>query len=424
MRQGRRRGVGSALRRVRTLPVPGRRHGSSTRQYRGRGLGPPCGGSARCPSPGGGTDRPRGNTVGEGSGPPCGGSARCPSPGGGTGRPRGGHRGRGIGPVPRRSRALLLEERRSVGMPAQLGVPEQADRAVHAVVTGVSNHLLFPQAGHRLGDEGRRGGSDVFQRNGVEKRQLRSEPAQEAFVVPGDGLALRADPVDLGQDLGQGNQTPHRAGGLGRRDPLPTVRQILDPVHDPDGQRLAADRAPAPVLPRLAGREADVAVAGGRPDGTCLLRERTPACPRIPRPSPAPCAERNNPARCRRRTPPFRAFPANGRPSWTPVESDPGTTPASSSAGPTRDRSPRRKCGGSSPRSSRRWRRTPDFEPSAANQGVQIWAGTRYEPGSDSRAISSRCRESRPRIGRPSECRLPILDRLSTTRSVASKSGV
>ena len=79
--------------------------------------------------------------------------------------------------------------------------------------------------------------------------------------MPGDGLALRADLVDLGQDLGQGNQAAHRAGGPGRRGLLPPVRQILDPVHDADRQRLAAHRAAPPVLPGLAGREADVAMA-------------------------------------------------------------------------------------------------------------------------------------------------------------------
>ena len=79
--------------------------------------------------------------------------------------------------------------------------------------------------------------------------------------MPGDRLALRADLMDLGEDLGQGNQALHRTCGLGRCDLLPPIREVLDPVHDAHRQRLAAYRASAPMFPRLAGREADVAVA-------------------------------------------------------------------------------------------------------------------------------------------------------------------
>ncbi len=50
----------------------------------------------------------------------------------------------------------------------------------------------------------------------------------------------------------------------------------------------------------------------------------------------------------------------------------------------------------------------PDLEPSIENQGVQTWAGIRKESGSVASVISKRSRASRPRIGRPSEARLPI----------------
>ena len=50
-------------------------------------------------------------------------------------------------------------------------------------------------------------------------------------------------------------------------------------------------------------------------------------------------------------------------------------------------------------------------------------AGTRKQPGSAASVISSRSRESRPRIGRPSEARLPILASAAVIRSAASKLG-
>ena len=161
----------------------------------------------------------------------------------------------------RRRRAVLPKERCAAGELAQLDILKQANRAVHAIVAGVSNHLLLPQPRDRLGDERRRGRRDVFQRKRVEKLKLRSELTQKALVVLGDPLALRADLMDFGQDLGKRNKALHRARGLGRGSFLGPVRQILDPVHDPDRQRLAARRAPAFMLAGLAGREADMAVA-------------------------------------------------------------------------------------------------------------------------------------------------------------------
>ena len=65
--------------------------------------------------------------------------------------------------------------------------------------------------------------------------------------------------MDLGQDLGQRDQAAHRAGGRGRRNLLGPVREVLDPVHDADGERLPAHRAPPPLPPGLVRREADLA---------------------------------------------------------------------------------------------------------------------------------------------------------------------
>ena len=97
---------------------------------------------------------------------------------------------------------LLTEEGCPPGEPVQLLVLEQANRAVHPVVPCLPDHLLAPQAGDRLGDERRGRGPDVLERERVEERKLRPEPAEEAFVVPRDTAALRPDLEDLGQDLG------------------------------------------------------------------------------------------------------------------------------------------------------------------------------------------------------------------------------
>src|SRR5512145_3359552 len=52
----------------------------------------------------------------------------------------------------------------------------------------------------------------------------------------------------------------------------------------------------------------------------------------------------------------------------------------------------------------------PDLEPNIENQGVQMCAGTRNAWEWSDKVISSKCRASRPRIGRPSEPRLPIAE--------------
>ena len=77
----------------------------------------------------------------------------------------------------------------------------------------------------------------------------------------GDRFALRTDLMDFGQNLGQRDQALHRAGGLGRRGLLGPVREIFDPVHDADRQRLAAHRTPTFMLAGLAGRETGLTVA-------------------------------------------------------------------------------------------------------------------------------------------------------------------
>ena len=121
------------------------------------------------------------------------------------------------------------------------------------------NHFLTPEPGDGLRDEGRRRGPDVLDGHRIQERKLRPEPAEEALVVLRDPAALRPDREDLGQDLGQRDQALHRARGRRWRDLLRPVREVLDPVHHPDRQRLPAHRAQALVLAGLVRGEADLA---------------------------------------------------------------------------------------------------------------------------------------------------------------------
>ena len=66
----------------------------------------------------------------------------------------------------------------------------------------------------------------------------------------------------------------------------------------------------------------------------------------------------------------------------------------------------------------------PELAPSAAKCGVQMCAGMNSTPSHASRHISTRSRLSNPRIGRPSDLRLPISSSRAFSRSTASKSGI
>ena len=79
--------------------------------------------------------------------------------------------------------------------------------------------------------------------------------------MPCDPLALRADLVDLGENLGERDQALHRARGLRRSCVLGPVREVLDAMHHADRERLAAHRTQAVVRAGLAGGEPDIAVA-------------------------------------------------------------------------------------------------------------------------------------------------------------------
>ncbi len=83
---------------------------------------------------------------------------------------------------------------------------EQANDPVFAVIAGVTDHLLPPQPSDRLDQSGRTDLADRVERDLAEDRELRAEPSGERCDLRGHRLALRPDPEDLADDLGQGDQ--------------------------------------------------------------------------------------------------------------------------------------------------------------------------------------------------------------------------
>src|SRR4030042_3581288 len=65
----------------------------------------------------------------------------------------------------------------------------------------------------------------------------------------------------------------------------------------------------------------------------------------------------------------------------------------------------------------------PDSAPKTEKWGVHAWAGTRTASGEVSRTIFSKCFASSPRIGLPSDERLPILDKTVFILEATEKSG-
>ena len=87
-----------------------------------------------------------------------------------------------------------------------------------------------------------------------------SRPRQ-VLVVVADFFTLGTDPVNLGQHLGQRDEAAARTGRGGWGFFCLAVGQVFNPVHDADGQSLAAHRTATPVLTGLGRREADIAAA-------------------------------------------------------------------------------------------------------------------------------------------------------------------
>src|SRR6185436_11997599 len=89
---------------------------------------------------------------------------------------------------------------------------------------------------------------------------LRPQPPHELRDRLFDAVGLRLRAPDLRDDLRQRYETAERIGPPAPRLLRP-VRQLLDPVHHPDRQRLATGGAEALRLPRLGGLEAHAAGA-------------------------------------------------------------------------------------------------------------------------------------------------------------------
>ena len=188
-------------------------------------------------------------------------------------------------PVGRRSRGVLIRSRRAgrgAGKPAPFGIigllgggravhreqghavqlvrPEQADRAVLAVVTRVPDDLAAAQPGDALAEQRPAGPAQVVERDVAQDAQLGSERGHQLADRAGHLLALRAGAHDLAHDLGQLDQVSE-PGRAGRPVPGGPVGQFGHPVQHADGERLAAPRAAGVDAPGLLGFQPDVALA-------------------------------------------------------------------------------------------------------------------------------------------------------------------
>ena len=97
--------------------------------------------------------------------------------------------------------------------------------------------------------------------------------------MTGDPAALRSDLEDFGEDLGERDEALHGPRGRGRGGLPGPVRKVLDAVHHPDGERLAAHRTPAVVPARLVRRESDLAAPVTVQVVLALLREELERAP-------------------------------------------------------------------------------------------------------------------------------------------------
>ena len=163
-------------------------------------------------------------------------------------------------PCPLFPGARRLEEGRHRSPPLELAGLEQADRAVLAVVPRLAVHPPGAQSLDRFADQAAAGAAQVFDRQAFEDRELRPEARGELADLAAHRLRLDPDAFDLGDDLGQRHQAAE-CRSLGRAGTVGAVGEELDPVHHPDGQRLAALRAAAVAAAGLGGRQAHAAGA-------------------------------------------------------------------------------------------------------------------------------------------------------------------
>ncbi len=116
------------------------------------------------------------------------------------------------------------------------------------------------QPRERLAEEGAAGLPDVLEGEALEDVDLGAEAPHEPGGGGLDGARLRSHPLDLGEHLGEGDEGAE-GDGARRRCVLGAVGELLDAVHHPHRQRLAAGRAAPFEAAGLRRLEADVAGA-------------------------------------------------------------------------------------------------------------------------------------------------------------------
>ena len=149
---------------------------------------------------------------------------------------------------------------------------EQPHLAVDSVVARLPDHFPGPQAADRLPHRRARGGADGLNGHLPQDGELRPQGCEQLLIEGLGALAgLRAS-GGVGDDLWQGDQAL-KGVGMGAGHAGQAVRQLLHPVLHPDGQPLAAHRAPVPQGSALPRRQPHAAAAVAIQMVFALLRE-------------------------------------------------------------------------------------------------------------------------------------------------------
>ena len=155
----------------------------------------------------------------------------------------------------------------------QLLLPEQPDLSVFSVVAGAPDHLSCPEPADPLSDPLSCHGPDLLHRQLPQDPELRPQLLQHLLIPAFRLYALGAASCRSSDHLPQGHQA---LKGLrsGTDKALGPVRQLLDPVEDPDRQLLPADGAAPLILLRFLRLQAEVAFSVAVVVVFSLLREK------------------------------------------------------------------------------------------------------------------------------------------------------
>ena len=287
---------------------------------------------------------------------------------------------------------------------------EQADDAVFAVVAGLADDRARAQPRHRLGQQ-RMDPGDVLDRRLAQHGKLGAERGERAVVGRIRHCREAAElPMISARISGRGTRLVHRAGSGGRRGIfLRAVGQHLDAVGHAHGDRPAARpdsgrRAPCVSCgdkPHLAGAvavEVVLALLGEELDGADI------ALAGFQRAADGEIVRRAGEAR--RLAAELRRRVGVGI-GDQPEAVERGQAPVHRRVG-GQARSRPRRCGRRDRRSTPRWNRNPTASRGRRTTASRCVPARGRNPARTSSTISSRSRESSPRIGRPSEAMLPI----------------